>query len=468
VPTQRWFVILAVTAAVLGGCVDRFSPATFDLSAARAPDTGVTFGARRDAGHNIMLEELTFTSTQWNAEGAARPIRIRAVLARPQIPGRRPLVVVAHGLGAKAEPDVAMEVARNLDVVALALSAPGLGGSEGQPVTFDDPRPLFATVPDVRGSWLYAYVFAVLRAITVAQALPDVDPRSVVLTGTSLGGLVSFIANGVDDRIGGVLTMNASGGLRAAAAEGSWFGTLVHASGGLELDDRGPRAFFRALDPLAFAGTQHGAVYMLSGAQDEFFPIDQVIRTYRALQAPAKSLALLADYDHGWYFGEGCPARCMPGAPARADDCASRACPATCTGRWPYCGPHASYSRHEEATARWSLLLRALVAQVAKRPFEAPAPLPVVERRADDIIVWVGMVRPKAVRLAISDNRGFTYGQVLLPPLPDQSYSLRRALPKDAIVFAEVEGADGAVVTSIPDLPAGFVPPIRPFAPLVR
>jgi len=463
---SRPFVLCPLLALLVCACSARFAPATFDLEAARRREA-VTFGPRRDVGHGITLEEVTFLSTQWSAQGEARPIRIRAVLARPTGAGKRPAVLVAHGLGAQAEPDVAVEIARNLDVVALALSAPGMGGSEGQGVTFDDSRPLFATVPDVRGSWLYAYIFALLRGITLVQALPDVDPRAVVLSGTSMGGIASLVANGADRRIGGVLAMSASGGLEAGARAGSWFGSLVRASGGLELDHPAPRAFLRAFDPLGHVGTQHGAVYLLSGAQDEFFPMDQVIRTYEALRAPARSLALVADFDHGWYFGSGCPARCMPGAPAPAADCPA-GCPRTCSGRWPYCGPHASYNRQEEVTARWALLLRALVARVAGRPFDPPPQAPVVERRADEILVWVGMVRPKAVRLCISDNGGFTYGQELMRAQPDRSYSLRRALPADAIVFVEVEGADGAVVTSIPSLPVGFVPPIRPFAPLSR
>ena len=464
---RRPSALLSVGALCLCACSARFAPARFDLEAARRPDTGATFGPRRDAGHGVTLEEVSFLSTEWNAQGQAHPIRIRGLLARPVREGRRPVVLVAHGLGAHAEPDVVVDIARNLDVVALALSAPGLGGSEGRGVTFDDPRPLFDTVPDVRGSWVYAYTFALLRAITVVQALPDVDPRAVVLNGTSMGGIASLLANGADDRIGGVLAMSAAGGLEAGARAGSWFGTLVKSAGGLKLGDRPAQAFFGAFDPLGHADTQHGAVYLLSGAQDEFFPMDQVIRTYLALRAPARSLALIPDYDHGWYFGAGCPARCMPGAPLAVPDCPKQ-CPISCPGSWPYCGPQGSYSRQEEVTARWGLLLRSLVARLASRPFDPPLPQPVLERRADEILVWVGMGQAKAVRVAISDNGGFTYGQVLLAPQADHSYSLRRSLPGNAIVFVEVEGRDGAVVTSIPKLPVGFVPPIRPFAPLVR
>jgi dienelactone hydrolase len=457
---HRLLLVIAVAAC------SHSTPARFDLTAARRPDLQAAFGPRRDAGNGISLEEVSFQSTQWRSDGQSSQIRIRAVLARPVAPGRRPAVIVVHGLGAKAEPDVAVEIARNLDAVALTLSAPGLGGSEGEAVTFEDPRPLFATVPDVRGSWLYAYVFAVLRGITLVQGLPDVQ-GPVVLSGTSLGGIASLVANGVDDRIGGVLAMSASGGIEDGARRGSWFATLVKSAGGLQLADRQVRSFFAALDPLAFAGTQHGAVVLLSGAQDEFFPMDQVMRTFQALQAPAKSIALVPDYDHGWYFATGCPARCMPGAPQPATDCPAD-CPSTCPGRWPYCGPQASYNRQDEVMGRWALLLRSLVARVSGRPFDPPPPVPLVERRGDDILVMVGMVKPKAVRVAISDNGGFTYGQVLVPPQPDGSYVLHRPLPSGAIVIAEVEGPDGAVVTSLPELPGGFVPPIRPFAPVPR
>jgi dienelactone hydrolase len=458
---------LCVILVAVSACADRFAPAAFDLAAARAPDLDARFAPRQQASPTVTLEEISFLSTQWQPDGSARPVRLHGALARPVHPGKRPAVLVAHGLGAQADASTAVDVARNLDVVALAISAPGVGGSEGQPVTFQDPRPMFATVPDVRGSWLYAYVFGLLRAVTLLDNLPDVDGH-VVINGTSMGGIAALIANGVDPRVSGILVMSASGGLRAAAAEGSWLRTLIAASGGLSIDDRGPRAFFRAFDPLAYARSQHGPVYLLSGAQDEFFPMDQVLRTFRALEIPRKSLALLPDYDHGWYFGTGCPARCMPGAPAAAvaaADCPAT-CPRTCAGRWPYCGPFDSYNRHEEVSARWGLLLRALVAQVANRPYQPPGDLPIVERRGDEIIVWVGMIRPKAVRLAISDNGGYTYGQVLLTPLADRSYSLHRALPPDAIVFAEVENSDGAVVTSLPELPKGFRPPIRPFSPV--
>jgi hypothetical protein len=81
--------------------------------------------------------------------------------------------------------------------------------------------------------------------------------------------------------------------------------------------------------------------------------------------------------------------------------------------------------------------------------------------------VHVGGTAPRAVRLAVSDNGGFTWGQFAL--LPDGQGRFRhqhRGLARSALLFAEIEAADGTVATSAPQLPRGFHPVIRPFEPL--
>jgi hypothetical protein len=247
----------------------------------------------------------------------------------------------------------------------------------------------------------------------------------------------------------------------------------VRSAGGLKADSPQVRALFRGLDPLAFADRQHGAVYLLAGAQDEFFPLDEAVATYRALRAPAKSLAILVDYDHGWYFGYGCPAYCMPGAAAegwaRPTACPpAPTCPTQCPAQAqsPYCGPQASYNNQDAFIGRWSALLRALVAHHAARParpFVAPPPPPTVERRDGEVVVRPSGPRPHAVRLAVSDNGGLTYGQSVLERDPDGAYRLRRRVPPAAILIAEVELADNVVASSAPDLPPRFRPRVRQF-----
>jgi cephalosporin-C deacetylase-like acetyl esterase len=457
---------------------DGFRRASFDLAAARnAHDImllDVPGSARVIDG--VAVREIRFRSFVWDSTGRTRPIRIQGFLAIP--PGRypkhsKPAVILAHGLGWHGTAEEAVETCRNLDAVGLSISAPGLGGSEGDGVTPDKPRPLFAVMPEVRQSWLYAYVYAVLRAITLLQTIPQADPRGIVVSGVSMGGVASLIANGVDDRVRGVMVVSAAGGFEAAARQGSWWRRLL-ASSGLKPEDRGPQVFFRALDPQAFVGRQHGAVFMVIGAQDEFFPLDRVIATYRAINAPAKTLELVADYDHFWYFSRGCTADCMPGVRERAKHCPQPPkCPSQCpsNARPPYCGPQASYNNQENFVPRWALLLRSLVAQHAShpvRPFGPPPGQPRVQRVSDDVIVQCASdPAPKAVRLAYSDNNGYTFGQTTLSRSADGTYHLGRGLPRQtSLLFAEVEAQDGAVATSIPTLPNDYRAPIRPFGAL--
>ena len=455
----------------------RFQPAVFDLAAVRdVRDLAAEVVVRAHPVAGVTVREVQFTSRAWDRHGRSRPVRIQGFLAVP--PGTypahsKPVVITVPGLGDQATPEAAAEICRNVDVVALSISPPGQGASEGEGVTTEDSRPLFATVPDVRGSWLYAYTYALLRAITFAQLQPEADPQAVVLTGNSIGGIAVLIANGVDDRIRGVLAVSTSGGLARATAHGSWLRRLVQSAGGLKPGGPQARALFRAFDPLAFADRQHGAVYLLTGAQDEFFPLDEAVATYRALRAPAKSLAILVDYDHGWYFGYGCPAHCMPGASvedwARPIPCPpAPACPTQCPAksRRPYCGPQSSYNNQDAFIGRWSALLRALVAHHAARParpFVAPPSPPTVERHAGEVVVRAVGPRPHAVRLAVSEDGGHTYGQAVLKRDTDGAYRLRRPVPPAAILIAEVELADNVVATSAPDLPPRFRPRVRPF-----
>jgi dienelactone hydrolase len=459
--------VLGAAVILLGsGDAPARGPVVFDTTAARRGELSAASVPTASPYDDTGAEQISFLSTEWQPDGSARSIRISGYLARPARPGRKPAVIIAHGLGAQADLRTAADVARNLDVVALAISGPGLGASQGTAVTFDDPRRLFSTVPDVRGSWLYAYAFSVQRAITYLQSRSDVDGK-VVITGTSLGGIVSYIVNAVDDRVGGILVTNAAGRLAHATAHGSWLAKLIAGAGGLKPTDPGPSKFLGAFDPLAYPN-QHGAVYLLAGTQDEFFPLDEVVATFRALRAPAKTLALIADYDHQWFFATGCTAACMPGGPRLpAADCPAT-CPQECPppARWPYCGPQGGYNRQSDAMGRWNGLLRALVAQAVKppRPYGPPPAAPVVERRADRTLVRVSIPNPKAVRLAVSDNGGVTYGNFLLE-LKNGAYVFRAVSPR-SIVFAEVEADDGTVATSVPELPRGFRPFIRPFAPV--
>lgn len=479
-------VSLSIQTAQAAASAEPFRAAQFDLKAARRADDLEVRDQSFSTSDNpaVRVREIRYASSSWDENGVKKTIHIQAFVAIPTaLPSgqRLPAVVSAHGLGSRADARDIAELARNLNVVALSLSAPGSGDSEGEAPSPQDPRPIFRADRDIRASWLYQYAYAILRAVTYLETLPEVDPKGIVVTGFSMGGLATFIVGGTDDRVRGILPVAAAGGLASAAEADTWWRRLVLSANGQQPSDPGPRAMFRKLDPLAFAAQQKGAVYMLVGAQDEYFSLDQVVRTYKALRAPAKTLEVVADYDHGWYFGAGCTADCMPTAkttptgtlsPAqRPAACQELLCPTACPAgaEPPYCGPEGSYNRHQDFLSRRSLLLRSLVSQFAAHPRRAYAPAPqtpFVQRVREQVVVRVMMdPPPKVVRLAVSENSGYTFGQYVLTREYDGAWHYRKSVPADAILIAEAESTDGATSTSVPVLPRNFKPRIRPFGP---
>ena len=308
-----------------------------------------------------------------------------------------------------------------------------------------------------------------------------------MVTGNSMGAVASFVANGVDDRIQGILPVSASGDLASGAAAGLMDGPAA-APGDRPSARRseGDRVLLGPGSGQLRGAPARGCVHAGRAPRTSSFPCPQLLTTFRRVRAPAKSLAVVADYDHQWYFGTGCTARCMPGCPVaptnrsrrrqaarRARTAAPKQCPPG--QRWPYCGPHASYNdrtRRWPAGAcccgRWSPSTPAIRPEPSARPHRPRASS---ARATTSWCTCRGRPQPRAVRLAISDNGGFTYGQVLSPaatrrPRPAAYRHHHPGLNKQAILFAEVEAADGTVATSLPDLPRGFRPIVRPFESL--
>jgi dienelactone hydrolase len=114
------------------------------------------------------------------------------------------VLISAHGLGGQADAQDTIELARKLSVVALSISAPGNGDSEGIGPSAEDPRPILAVrprlgqEPDIPVSWLYQYIYALLGAVTYATTLPEVDPHGVIVTGVRMGGLATFAVGAID------------------------------------------------------------------------------------------------------------------------------------------------------------------------------------------------------------------------------------------------------------------------------
>jgi hypothetical protein len=118
--------------------------------------------------------------------------------------------------------------------------------------------------------------------------------------------------------------------------------------------------------------------------------------------------------------------------------------------------------------ARWAHLLGTLLSsQVRHAPAAAQTMRagPTLLHRGGALVVRAEPGVQK-VFLVLSQDCGYTYERIPLARGADGLYALGpRPLAADAIVFAQAQGADGAVLSSVPTWPATCPVRVREFGP---
>lgn len=261
--------------------------------------------------NGVLLEAFKVSYLSFElVDGVLKEILIRGFGARPVGSNVVPGIVNVHGLGGFANEDLATGLAALTGTFVVAYTGPG-GGNIGDPDTQSEGTPpsggeppgyrLFDTVPDPRGSWLWAHAVAAMRALTCLESRPDVDRDRLGITGFSAGGIVSLIAASVDDRIKAAVPLSGTGGWDVSVlSENSWFYLLLDAAG---LTTSSPEwgAFLQHLDPVSLLNTSAAPIMMVNGTVDEFFPLTAFNATYQAISSSPKRMSLAANFDHGCY-----------------------------------------------------------------------------------------------------------------------------------------------------------------------
>ena len=119
-------------------------------------------------------------------------IRIHGYLAAPRTGGPYPAIVVGHGHGGNADADLARVIAA-FGYVVLSISGPRAGLSTGGP---EDTDQAWITVePAPSYSYLYHYIYAGMRALTLMEHLAAqpgnpyrIDATRLGVMGASMGG----------------------------------------------------------------------------------------------------------------------------------------------------------------------------------------------------------------------------------------------------------------------------------------
>lgn len=237
----------------------------------------------------VVESQVRFYSETWKGE----EIRIHAYLYHP--PGAKglPGVVLAHGFGGRGEEMVpfARDLAR-LGYVTLAYSAPGQGKSTGP----KNNQSNFARVESgPQDAWLSRNIMAARRALSVLEALPQVDRERLAIAGGSQGGVTSFLVSALDPRVKASVPVVASGDWLAAIASGGAANFI--APGHVNAFSPESAVIINSFDVLGYAPNIRVPTLMLIGTDDEFFPLPGAVKTYEALGGP-KAIDLLPNAGH--------------------------------------------------------------------------------------------------------------------------------------------------------------------------
>lgn len=377
-------------------------------------------------GERVLLRRVAFDSFEWK-NCRLEPYRIEAYLGTPASTegtrsGRLGGVVRAHGLEPMAERESAIALAAEGQLAVLSFFNAGA-----------DPDFVFDTVPSPRRSFFFRHTVAMMRGLTVLETLPEVDASKLAVTGISGGGITSFVVGAVDDRVKVVSPWFASGfadvAIRSTPVP-SWHDDLL----GMMSPPRNASspewlahlAWFDAKNAIR---TGFPDSLYINGSRDQFFPIHTTTRTFGALEASGGQhrLWVVANFDHserGFAMIE-------------------------------------EVRRHLYATTAWWIRRRLFLPDRPALDGPRVASATVTKDR-----VAVTASAPTAVRvqLHVSADRAKTFRSVPLVA-KDEVWSGEIAVSGEALYFVEatyVVGKREIRLTSVPVLPAGFVPAIDP------
>ncbi len=238
---------------------------------------------------DVICREVYYDS--FGADG--KSLRIFAYYAFPaakkntKLPG----IVWVHGGAHLASKDAVVEWASR-GYAAISMDLPGKGGPAREKSRSDGPdmtdQNTFDVTPSPRNSFLYAAVNSVCRGISALAAQPEVDPSRIGVVGYSWGGVITLIANGIDNRISAACDVFGAGYI---PEESCWLGI----TGKMPMKEL--QSWREHFDPSSYLTSQCGKTLFVGATQDTYYPLRPFLKTYQAAKC-AKALCLVPNKNH--------------------------------------------------------------------------------------------------------------------------------------------------------------------------
>ncbi len=160
----------------------------------------------KTAADGTTLETLTF-ATEKKADGSIE--RVPTIVKIPaKAKGKRPAVIVLHGTGGSAAGQIGFMneiVKRNIIAVAIDARYHGQrsGGAKGAAAYNQAILKAWKTKPGepMEHPFYYDTVWDLWRLMDYLETRPEIDSKNIGMIGFSMGGIQTYLAASVDDRV---------------------------------------------------------------------------------------------------------------------------------------------------------------------------------------------------------------------------------------------------------------------------
>jgi cephalosporin-C deacetylase-like acetyl esterase len=204
----------------------------------------------------------------------------------PSLDKNLPGVILIHGGMSHAEKNWVTFWAK-FGYAALAMDLQGCG---------PDLKPLPNAVPAsdyLNFDYNYHMVANVILAHSLLLGFKEVDARRTAVTGISVGGQLALIAAALDKRFKVAVPIYGCGYLH----ENSLFSEKLS-----RMDKAQRNAWVQAFDPSSYVGSITIPVLFITGAEDQFYPLDSYVKTYQSAKT-SRNLCIVPGLPHNMTVG---------------------------------------------------------------------------------------------------------------------------------------------------------------------
>ncbi len=251
--------------------------------------------------NSVQYENMTVTLNEWyfdyfSETFRGHEVRINSVIiTKESLSTPAPAILYLHGYGERYADFMPMlRKFAAAGFIAMGIDQPGSGDSTGYPAL--NPFTFLNVTNGPQDSSLYHSVWAASRALTLLESLPQVRDDATIVAGDSMGGLVTFIVSGIDNRVDGSIPMMSAGNMRNSLTSGSLLNSVVEPEYRINSVDM--NNLFKWFDPLAYTRLLTEPVLYMFGTDDQFFPIVSMMDTIQSIKSDL-TLNIVPNWGHG-------------------------------------------------------------------------------------------------------------------------------------------------------------------------